>query len=200
MMVKGKYRHLNLTDRIWIQRCKAKGMSIRQVAKWLGINPSTVSRELRRNDFMGVYTAENAHKLYQARKYLATTNERKGSPARAVFPPIAGRKRSGPDRLLVVWASDDICDQYWRYGRLSYRIYCRIRRKSLYHCGIKPINPTLMRPALRLYVAKYHPELYRKGLYDDSPKVKKKPEPKTETRPKRSKARRIYSELRERCA
>jgi IS30 family transposase len=60
-----KYRKLVQEDRILIAQWRNQGLSLRQIAKWLGRNVSTVSREITRNSFEGkVY--EPPHAQYKA--------------------------------------------------------------------------------------------------------------------------------------
>jgi IS30 family transposase len=57
-------RCLTLVQREEIALGRARGESVRQIAKQLGRSPSTVSRELRRNtDVLGRYRATTAHAL-----------------------------------------------------------------------------------------------------------------------------------------
>ena len=59
-----KGRCLTLAQREEIALGRARGESIRQIARQLGRSPSTVSRELRRNtDGLGRYRATTAHAL-----------------------------------------------------------------------------------------------------------------------------------------
>lgn len=43
------YHHLTNEERDWIGQMKAQGKSIRDIARWLGRNPSSISREVQRN-------------------------------------------------------------------------------------------------------------------------------------------------------
>ena len=45
------YRHLVLSDRVEIERLLASGVSQAGIARWLGVAPSTVSREVRKRSF-----------------------------------------------------------------------------------------------------------------------------------------------------
>jgi IS30 family transposase len=48
-----KFRKLTKSERILIAQWRNQGFSLRQIAKWLGRNVSTVSREISRNSFEG---------------------------------------------------------------------------------------------------------------------------------------------------
>ncbi len=55
------YTELNLTDRVTIQICLSKGLSLQAIARCLDRSPSTISREVRRNSDSGDgYRAERA--------------------------------------------------------------------------------------------------------------------------------------------
>lgn len=71
------YKHLTSSNRGQIQAYRNEGKSIRFIAKILGKNPSTISRELKRNSvtqmdssyaFKDVYIADTAHILYKKRR------------------------------------------------------------------------------------------------------------------------------------
>ncbi|TCI69679.1 MULTISPECIES: helix-turn-helix domain-containing protein [Exiguobacterium] len=59
------YIHLTTTERVKIETYLELGMSIRSIARRLGRQPSTVSREIRRNPD---YVAERAQKRYEKAK------------------------------------------------------------------------------------------------------------------------------------
>ena len=59
------YTHLTTTERVKIETYLELGMSIRSIARRLGRQPSTVSREIRRNPG---YTAERAQERYAKAK------------------------------------------------------------------------------------------------------------------------------------
>lgn len=64
------YQQLQKTERQEIQILKDKGYSLRSIASALGRCPSTVSREISRNQVKSVYVAQKAHlKRYQRRYY-----------------------------------------------------------------------------------------------------------------------------------
>ena len=63
-----KYTHLTLDERCIIAGLKSTKTSIRNIAKQLNVNASTVSRELRRNSRNSVYTASKAEKRHKTRR------------------------------------------------------------------------------------------------------------------------------------
>ena len=71
------YKHLTPSNKGQIQAYRNEGKSIRFIAKMLGKNPSTISRELKRNSvtqmdssyaFKNLYIADTAHILYKKRR------------------------------------------------------------------------------------------------------------------------------------
>lgn len=69
------YKHLTINERACVYQFKQMGMSIRKIAEALNRNPSTISRELKRNSYnTGVnysiarYSATNAQEKYIARR------------------------------------------------------------------------------------------------------------------------------------
>ncbi|WP_131813974.1 helix-turn-helix domain-containing protein, partial [Candidatus Terasakiella magnetica] len=68
-----KYEHLRLDERIEIYRLHEGGISLRQIAQYLGRSASTISRELRPNSkktkqWDGGYKADRAHDLALRRR------------------------------------------------------------------------------------------------------------------------------------
>lgn len=68
------YKHLTPSNKGQIQAYRNESKSIRFIAKMLGKNPSTISRELKRNSvtqmdssyaFKNLYIADTAHILYK---------------------------------------------------------------------------------------------------------------------------------------
>jgi len=67
---KKRYKHLTIDDRAVISAMKSQGRSQREIANHLKINPSTISRELKRNAppvHAGYYLAHKAQDRYEER-------------------------------------------------------------------------------------------------------------------------------------
>lgn len=64
------YRQLQLTERMHIECWRREGVSLRGMADRLGRSPSTLSRELRRNECGDAYAAEAAQSAVQDRRVL----------------------------------------------------------------------------------------------------------------------------------
>jgi IS30 family transposase len=77
------YQHLNSDERDKLAVLRSKGLSIRAIAKDLGRNPGTVSRELKRNAppiNSGYYLAHKAQGRAMARRSAAVRRPRLKTP------------------------------------------------------------------------------------------------------------------------
>ncbi|MCS7205622.1 MAG: helix-turn-helix domain-containing protein [Leptospiraceae bacterium] len=67
-----KYKHLSLNERKEIERLYGEGYTITKIAKILNRNPSTISRELKRNsqqmENRTIYIAESANQIYLTKR------------------------------------------------------------------------------------------------------------------------------------
>ena len=64
-----KYNHLTAAQRYAIFQTRAKGISIRSIAKLIDVHPSTVSRELKRNSLpSGAYIHQKAQLKAESRR------------------------------------------------------------------------------------------------------------------------------------
>ena len=75
-MAKG-YHHLTYGSRCQIYALKKSGMSVRGMARLLGVSASTVSRELRRNRGWRGYRMKQAQRFSEARRREASSRPRK---------------------------------------------------------------------------------------------------------------------------
>ena len=63
-----KYHHLSFEERFCIEKMYYAKVLIRNIAKFLGRSPNTISLEIKKNSVNGIYTAEKAkHKAYSQR-------------------------------------------------------------------------------------------------------------------------------------
>ena len=63
------YKHISIEERACIKKMKSEGSSIRAIARYLDRNPSSISRELKRNKGRnGIYHPVTAQRLYFERK------------------------------------------------------------------------------------------------------------------------------------
>ncbi|BDD07591.1 hypothetical protein FUAX_00230 [Fulvitalea axinellae] len=131
------YRHLNYSQRKAISHLRRMGYTLQEIARTIRVSASTVSRELRRNSFNGIYDAHKAHQFYKGRKILTATRHR--------FPtatPNASIRFDQPryyDRLLKAWHSD--YGKYLRYFSMPSSLPVEFRNPSLYKLKEKPQQP-----------------------------------------------------------
>lgn len=66
-----QYTHLTIFEREEIAKLRAQGYTIREIARQLRRNPSTISREMNRNAFSpDQYSPTIAHRLYKFKKKI----------------------------------------------------------------------------------------------------------------------------------
>ncbi|WP_421825144.1 helix-turn-helix domain-containing protein [Fulvitalea axinellae] len=152
------YCHLDYEARRKIERYANAGFSMRRIALVLGVSPSTVSRELRRNSHRAIYLARHAQAYYEARKFLSAPTYR----GQLIFRcSSVGVCLCIPktDRLLTAWASDYRNARYRRNGDRPDSPYRTVRRRraSLFAVWHKPIQPRLMKLKLQHYGQKETP-------------------------------------------
>jgi len=97
-MAKG-CRHPACGPRCRICALRKSGLSIRGVARLLGVSASTVSRELRRNGGLRGYRMQQAQRLPEARRRQASSRPRKGT--KELWRGIEGklRPRWSPEQI-----------------------------------------------------------------------------------------------------
>jgi transposase, IS30 family len=71
-----RYTHFSLEDRCEIARLRAEGRSLRQIAAALDRSPSSISRELKRNDGVKAYKPAQAEEQARARRWSGSRLER----------------------------------------------------------------------------------------------------------------------------
>ncbi len=96
---KRSVRHLSLADREEISRGVARGESLRVIARRLGRAPSTVSREVARNDGRGRYRAHRADRAAWGRA-------RRPQRCKLAINPVL--RRVVQDQLAVRWSPQQI--------------------------------------------------------------------------------------------
>ena len=63
-----KYQHLTKSNRLEISILLSKGYTIREIGKALGYNPSSISREIKKNRVRGKYDPAKANGKAMARR------------------------------------------------------------------------------------------------------------------------------------
>ncbi len=82
--VKMSYRHLTLEERYHIQAYKEAGYTQNDIAKKIGVDPSTISRELQKNSskIYKRYTAAKANQVASDRRMYASRKSNKKMDSR----------------------------------------------------------------------------------------------------------------------
>lgn len=136
-MAKG-YHHLTYGTRCQIYALKKSGLSIRGVARLLGVSCSTVSRELRRNGGRRGYRMKQAQRYALSRRRKASSRPRKltaerwswiESKLRLQWSPeqISGRlRREGGAWVGKTW----IYHQVWKDRAQGGTLYRHLRRRG----------------------------------------------------------------------
>ena len=71
------YHHLTQEQRSQIQALKSMGHTQDEMAHAIGVHPSTISRELKRNTGLRGYRYQQANRLAKARRSEASTQTKK---------------------------------------------------------------------------------------------------------------------------
>ena len=124
------YQQLSLDDRCEIARLCANGSSVRQIAAALDRSPSTISRELKRNNGAQVgYRSSYAHQQTRARRWKGSRLDRQASLRATIM-----------ERLASGWSPEQIAGRLAiEHGRkvISYEsiyrfIYAQLARTKDY--------------------------------------------------------------------
>lgn len=103
------YQHLNITEREQINLFRARGQSLREIAKNLGRSHTTLSRELRRNAppvRQGYYLAHKAHLRACLRNQLSHKRARLKSPKIKGYVLKKLRRGCSPEQVAGCLALD----------------------------------------------------------------------------------------------
>ncbi|WP_218642617.1 helix-turn-helix domain-containing protein, partial [Xanthomonas oryzae] len=87
------YQHLSAEERAMLQIERGRGQSVRAISRILGRSPSTLSRELAKQDST-TYCARSAGKRYRARRQLSV-RQRRLTPGTPLFQLVRDH--------LVLW-------------------------------------------------------------------------------------------------
>jgi IS30 family transposase len=69
--MKNIFRHLSFEERFVIEKLVKYSVAIREIARFLGRSPNTISREIRKNMVKGEYQAIKAHKKAKYKRWRA---------------------------------------------------------------------------------------------------------------------------------
>ena len=125
-----RYEQLSLDQRVEIARLQADGCSIRQIAAALDRSPSTISRELRRNEGKAVgYKPVYAQERTRARRWKGSRLEREPFLRRAVIKRL--RRGWSPEQIAGRLARES-GRQVISYESIYRFIYAQIKRTKDY--------------------------------------------------------------------
>ena len=103
------YHHLTYSERCQIQVLLQRGLSKREIARELGRDASTISRETLRNCGQRGYRHKQAQGKAKLRRREACAVPRKMTPER--WAMVEGHLREG-------WSPEQIAGRYWRDGEV----------------------------------------------------------------------------------
>ena len=103
-------KHITKTERQEIFLLKEKGYSLRKIAKALNRDPSTISRELKRNSTRNGYIPESAQQKSYARWKYRKPNLKKIRESSGMEDFIRRKIRSGwsPEQVAGVWNNSQL--------------------------------------------------------------------------------------------
>lgn len=133
------YVHLTPMERGCIQALKAQGLSGHAIARQLKRSPSTISRELRRNDSGSSYNAEHAQKRYsRVRDACRRTRSLDYLPLRAYVI----------DKIVQGWSPEQVAGTLWleHPGQPRMRVSTETLYRSIY---TDDKLGTILKPCLR---------------------------------------------------
>ena len=94
------YQHLSIEERESIWENRIKGKNIREIAKHLGRSPSTVSRELKRNQSPQGYRPSAAQEQYQMRRSRSRRRRLLGpGPLRDTVVRLLTQQQWSPEQI-----------------------------------------------------------------------------------------------------
>ena len=98
-----RYNHLSYRERLLIQEDRRNGLGVRAIARHLGRDPSTVSRELRRDvrPMQGMYNAPGAFFSALARRKSPRPGRRKLRAGTALFEKVVRHLQEGWSPLQI---------------------------------------------------------------------------------------------------
>jgi len=135
------HRQLTLQKRYHISALRKSGMSQKEIAKEVGVHPSTISRELKRNSIEGVYNAEKAQ--------IKTVLRHKQKKKATVWTPST--ERYVREKLKLDWSPEQISGRMKREGKRA------ISHESIYrYIYANKVNGGTLYRHLRHKNRKYH--------------------------------------------
>ena len=93
------YHHLTHDDRCQIYALKSTDTKQSDIAKLIGVHPSTISRELKRNQGGNGYRYLQAQRLADQRRHQASTTKHVMTPTRIEQVESLLRQRWSPEQI-----------------------------------------------------------------------------------------------------
>jgi IS30 family transposase len=101
------YSHLSIVERSKLEILHQQGWSARAIAREIKRHHSTVSREIRRNQMEGIYTADSSEQAYEHRREAST-------PVGKWTRSLA---REVEEKLQQTWSPEQISQRFKRDGQ-----------------------------------------------------------------------------------
>ena len=178
-----KYKHLSVEEREKIQGMLWQKASIRDIARAIGRNPSSVSREMRRNrpPQRNVYTPRLAHlRAVEYRKHRGRKERLKNETLRTYV--ISHLKIGWPPEQIAAISMNAVGTSVSHEAIYQY-VYAQV-----YQEGYGYLKPG--REDLRPYLARHRKRRMRKGLRR-SYRIEKGPLPSIDERPREVEKRQV---------
>ena len=157
------YRQLTLSERYHISALLKQGLSQKEIAEEIGVSPSTISRELRRNGSEKGYDAEHA----QTQTFLRHRKKRKHT----IWTPSA--ERYVREKLKLDWSPEQIS------GRMKLERGYTISHETIYrYIYANKHNGGRLYKHLRHKNKKYHKRGYtydNRGILKNRTMIDKRP-------------------------
>jgi IS30 family transposase len=132
-----QYQQLTEEDRIEIYAMKQAGKSQTAIAQYLGVHPSTISRELTRNTGQRGYRPQQAHRFAADRRHTARKAVKMTPPTIAYIEQrirqehspeqITGRMKVDPDYQGHVVSHERIYQHIWQDKNIGGNLYQYLR-------------------------------------------------------------------------
>ena len=131
------HHHLTYEDRCQISALKSRGVSQKEIAEQLGFSPSTICRELKRNQGERGYRHKQAQEKTTQRREEASGNKKKTTKATLDLVISKLKQWWSPEQIAGTLKSNDIAMSYetiyryiWADKKKGGSLYLYLRRKG----------------------------------------------------------------------
>jgi IS30 family transposase len=132
-----KYNHLTTEERCQIYTLKLTGKTQKEIAKYLGVSASTISRELQRNSGKKGYRYKQANDKAMERRYQASHRPKKLFPSTLSLVEEKLSEKWSPEQIAGVLGANDIEISHesiyryvWADKKLGGHLYKSLRRRG----------------------------------------------------------------------